>query len=89
MPPGAQPAGFLGSGAPRRACAPSRRAETRTESGTGTGGGDSPGRHDGSDYDNLSPAGQEWRGVAIRYEKTATSDLAGLHIAGIFLWSAR
>jgi type I restriction enzyme S subunit len=29
------------------------------------------------------------RGVATRYEKTATVYLAGLHLAGIFLWSAR
>lgn len=28
-----------------------------------------------------------WRGIATRYEKTATIYLAGLHIAGIFLWS--
>ncbi|KOV85832.1 transposase, partial [Streptomyces sp. NRRL WC-3723] len=27
--------------------------------------------------------------IATRYEKTATIYLAGLHIAGIFLWSAR
>jgi transposase len=31
----------------------------------------------------------QWRGIATRYEKTATIYLAGLHIAGIFLWSAR
>lgn len=30
----------------------------------------------------------KWRGIATRYEKTATIYLAGLHIAGIFLWSA-
>jgi transposase len=29
------------------------------------------------------------RGSATRYEKTATVYLAGLHLAGIFLWSAR
>ncbi len=29
------------------------------------------------------------RGIATRYEKTATIYRAGLHIAGIFLWSAR
>ncbi|AWN31741.1 hypothetical protein DKG71_41800 [Streptomyces sp. NEAU-S7GS2] len=29
------------------------------------------------------------RGLATRYEKTATIYLAGLHIAGISLWSAR
>jgi transposase len=28
-------------------------------------------------------------GIATRYEKTATIYLAGLHVAGIFLWSAR
>ncbi|GAA3359348.1 hypothetical protein GCM10017744_037630 [Streptomyces antimycoticus] len=32
---------------------------------------------------------KQWRGIATRYEKTATSYLAKLHIAGIFLWSAR
>ncbi|MGP3977948.1 transposase [Streptomyces sp. 8N114] len=32
---------------------------------------------------------KRWRGLATRYEKTATIYLAGLHIAGIFLWSAR
>lgn len=32
---------------------------------------------------------KQWRGVATRYEKTATIYLAGLHIAGTFLWSAR
>ncbi len=32
---------------------------------------------------------KHWRGIATRYEKTATIYLAGLHIAGIFLWSAR
>ncbi len=32
---------------------------------------------------------KQWRGIAARYEKTATIYLAGLHIAGIFLWSAR
>lgn len=32
---------------------------------------------------------KQWRGIATRYEKTATIHLAGLHIAGIFLWSAR
>jgi transposase len=31
---------------------------------------------------------KQWRGIATRYEKTATIYLAGLHIAGIFLWSA-
>ncbi|MFE9500877.1 IS5 family transposase [Streptomyces collinus] len=32
---------------------------------------------------------KQWRGIATRYEKTATIYLAGLHIAGTFLWSAR
>jgi transposase len=32
---------------------------------------------------------KQWRGIATRYEKTATIYLAGLHIAGIFLWSGR
>lgn len=32
---------------------------------------------------------KQWRGIATRYEKTATIYQAGLHIAGIFLWSAR
>ncbi|MFI2025842.1 IS5 family transposase [Streptomyces olivaceoviridis] len=32
---------------------------------------------------------KQWHGIATRYEKTATIFLAGLHIAGIFLWSAR
>ncbi|MGX1219269.1 transposase [Streptomyces ambofaciens] len=32
---------------------------------------------------------KQWRGIATRYEKTATIYLAGHHIASIFLWSAR
>lgn len=32
---------------------------------------------------------KQCRGIATRYEKTATIYLAGLHVAGIFLWSAR
>ncbi|MGW7512814.1 IS5 family transposase [Streptomyces massasporeus] len=32
---------------------------------------------------------KQWRGIATRYEKTSTIYLAGLHVAGIFLWSAR
>lgn len=32
---------------------------------------------------------KQWQGIATRYEKTATVYLAGLHVAGIFLWSAR
>ena len=30
-----------------------------------------------------------WRGLATRYDKTAIVYQAGLHIAGIFIWSAR
>lgn len=32
---------------------------------------------------------KQWRGIATRYVKTATIHLAGLHVAGVFLWSAR
>lgn len=32
---------------------------------------------------------KQWRGIATRCKKTATICLAGLHVAGIFLWSAR
>lgn len=32
---------------------------------------------------------KQWQGIATRYEKTAALYLAGLHIAGLFLWSAR
>jgi hypothetical protein len=32
---------------------------------------------------------KQWRGIATRYEKTAIIYLTGLHVAGIFLWSAR
>ncbi|ARH89020.1 IS5 family transposase [Streptomyces sp. MOE7] len=32
---------------------------------------------------------KNWRGLAARYEKTATVFRAVLHIAGIFIWSAR
>jgi len=32
---------------------------------------------------------KQWRGLATRYEKTATVYRAALLIAGIFLWSAR
>ncbi len=32
---------------------------------------------------------KQWRGLATRYDKTATSYLAGLHLAAIFIWSAR
>lgn len=31
---------------------------------------------------------KQWHGIATREEKTSTIHLAGLHIAGIFLWSA-
>ncbi len=31
----------------------------------------------------------QWRGLATRYDKTATVYLAALHIAGIFIWSMR
>ncbi|GGW76070.1 hypothetical protein GCM10010320_67620 [Streptomyces caelestis] len=31
---------------------------------------------------------KQWRGITTRYDKAATIYLAGLHIAGIFLWSA-
>lgn len=32
---------------------------------------------------------KQWRGIATRYEMTAIIYLAGLHVAGIFLWPAR
>ncbi|MET4922485.1 IS5 family transposase [Streptomyces sp. PSRA5] len=32
---------------------------------------------------------KQWRGIATRYEKTANGQPAGLHLAAIFLWSAR
>jgi len=32
---------------------------------------------------------KQWRGIATRHEKTATVYLAGLRLAGIFLWPAR
>ncbi|MFF9431271.1 IS5 family transposase [Streptomyces sp. NPDC014746] len=32
---------------------------------------------------------KQWRGLATRYDKTATVYLAALHLAGIFIWSAR
>ncbi|MYW46275.1 transposase, partial [Streptomyces sp. SID161] len=31
---------------------------------------------------------KQWRGLATRYDKTATTYLAGLHLAAIFIWSA-
>lgn len=41
--------------------------------------------------DGLAPPNRlkNWRGLATRYEKSATVSQAALHIAGIFLWSAR
>jgi transposase len=32
---------------------------------------------------------KQWRGLATRYDKTATIYLAGLHVAGILIWSDR
>ncbi|MET9099257.1 IS5 family transposase [Streptomyces antibioticus] len=32
---------------------------------------------------------KQWRGLATRYDKTATIYLAGLHLAAIFIWSAQ
>lgn len=32
---------------------------------------------------------KQWRGLATRYDKTATIYLAGLHLAAMFIWSAR
>lgn len=32
---------------------------------------------------------KQWRGLATRYDKTATIYLARLHLAAIFIWSAR
>ncbi|KOT98613.1 hypothetical protein ADK86_15985, partial [Streptomyces sp. NRRL F-5755] len=32
---------------------------------------------------------KQWRGLATRYDKTATIYLTGLHLAAIFIWSAR
>ncbi|MEW2314032.1 IS5 family transposase, partial [Streptomyces bauhiniae] len=32
---------------------------------------------------------KQWRGLATRYDKTATIYLASLHLAAIFIWSAR
>jgi transposase len=31
---------------------------------------------------------RQWRGLATRYDKTATIYPAGLHLAAIFIWSA-
>lgn len=30
---------------------------------------------------------KQWRGIATRYDKSATSYLAALHVAGILIWS--
>jgi len=32
---------------------------------------------------------KQWRGIATRYDKSATVFLAALHVAGILIWSAR
>lgn len=32
---------------------------------------------------------RQWRDPATRYDKTATIHLVGLHVAAIFIWSAR
>ncbi|OKI00840.1 transposase [Streptomyces sp. CB02923] len=32
---------------------------------------------------------KQWCGLATRYDKTSTIYLAGLHLAAIFIWSAR
>ncbi len=32
---------------------------------------------------------KQWSGLATRYDKTPTIYLAGLHLAAIFIWSAR
>lgn len=32
---------------------------------------------------------KQWRGLATRYDKTATIFLASLHIAGLYMWSSR
>lgn len=32
---------------------------------------------------------RQWRGLATRYDKTATIFLAALHIAGLYVWSSR
>ena len=32
---------------------------------------------------------KQWRGLSTRYDKTAVIYLAALHLAGIFIWSAR
>ncbi|MGW3289788.1 IS5 family transposase [Streptomyces sp. NPDC001002] len=32
---------------------------------------------------------KQWRGLATRYDKTVTIYLAGLHLAAIYIWSAR
>ncbi|GLP64771.1 hypothetical protein TUSST3_13910 [Streptomyces sp. TUS-ST3] len=32
---------------------------------------------------------KEWRGLAIRYDKTPVSHLAGLHLRGAVIWLAQ
>ncbi|MFV2118398.1 hypothetical protein ACE14D_08110 [Streptomyces sp. Act-28] len=32
---------------------------------------------------------EQWRGIAIRYERTVALHLAGLRFVSVFLWSAR
>lgn len=32
---------------------------------------------------------KQWRGLATRYDKTASTCLAALHLAALFIWSAR
>ncbi|MGW7789331.1 transposase [Streptomyces sp. SID7810] len=32
---------------------------------------------------------EQWRGLATRYDKAATVHLAGLHLAAVFIGSAR
>ncbi|WP_318216654.1 hypothetical protein [Streptomyces sp. SCL15-6] len=47
------------------------------------------GDYNGDGLDDLAAMYGYSDGKVTRYEKTATIYLAGLHIAGIFLWSAR
>jgi len=32
---------------------------------------------------------KQWRGIATRYDKSATVYIAALHVAGILIWSDR
>ncbi|GGN44864.1 hypothetical protein GCM10012285_27910 [Streptomyces kronopolitis] len=43
----------------------------------------------GPGHGDVTRLPDQWRGIATPYEKTATIYLAGLHIAGTFLLSAR